>query len=57
MGDIIRPGNKVPMQLAAEVIGTAPIERLDGLHGVNVRRHGCLRRRRAGPADQHLSSA
>ena len=35
MGDIMRPG-KVPMQLAAEVIGTAPIERLDVLHGVNV---------------------
>src|SRR3984893_17594025 len=35
MGDIIRPGS-VPMQLALEVIGTAPIERLDVLHGVNV---------------------
>src|SRR5262245_58892829 len=35
MGDIIRPGS-VPMRLAAEVIGTAPIERLDVLHGVNV---------------------
>ena len=34
MGDIIRPG-KVPMRLAIEVIGTAPIERLDVLHGVN----------------------
>src|SRR3974390_748099 len=30
MGDIIRPGN-VPMRLAAEVIGTAPIDRLDVL--------------------------
>src|SRR5258708_2529306 len=28
MGDIIRPGT-VPMQLAAEIIGTAPIERVD----------------------------
>ena len=35
MGDIIRPGN-VPMQLAAEVIGTAPIERIDVLHGTRV---------------------
>jgi Protein of unknown function (DUF3604) len=35
MGDIIRPGS-VPMRLTAEVIGTAPIERLDVLHGVNV---------------------
>src|SRR6516225_7405565 len=35
MGDIIRPG-KVPMRLAIEVIGTAPIERMDLLHGVNV---------------------
>ena len=35
MGDIIRPG-KVPMRLAIEVIGTAPIERLDVLHGANV---------------------
>jgi hypothetical protein len=35
MGDIIRPGS-VPMRLAAEVIGTAPVERLDVLHGVNV---------------------
>lgn len=32
MGDIIRPG-RVPMHLAAEVIGTAPIERVDVLHG------------------------
>jgi hypothetical protein len=35
MGDIIRPGS-VPMRLAAEVIGTAPIERLDVLHGAKV---------------------
>src|SRR5262249_31061723 len=35
MGDIIRPGS-VPMRLAVEVIGTAPIERLDVLHGANV---------------------
>jgi hypothetical protein len=35
MGDIIRPG-AVPMRLTAEVIGTAPIERVDVLHGVRV---------------------
>jgi hypothetical protein len=35
MGDIIRPGG-VPMRLAAEVIGTAPIERVDVLHGTSV---------------------
>ena len=35
MGDIIRPGS-VPMHLAAEVIGTEPIERLDVLHGAKV---------------------
>jgi hypothetical protein len=35
MGDIIRPGT-VPTRLAAEVIGTAPIERLDVLHGAKV---------------------
>jgi hypothetical protein len=35
IGDIIRPGD-VPMRLAAEVIGTAPIERVDVLHGVQV---------------------
>jgi uncharacterized protein DUF3604 len=35
MGDIIRPG-ATPMRLAAEVIGTAPIERLDVLHGTKV---------------------
>ena len=35
MGDIIRPG-RVPMRVAAEVIGTAPIERVDVLHGTTV---------------------
>jgi Protein of unknown function (DUF3604) len=35
MGDIIRPGN-VPMRLAAEVLGTAPIERVDVLHATRV---------------------
>lgn len=35
MGDIIRSGS-APMRLAAEVIGTAPIERLDVLHGAKV---------------------
>jgi hypothetical protein len=35
MGDIIRPGS-VPMRLGAEVVGTAPIERLDVLHGTKV---------------------
>ena len=35
MGDIIRPGAS-PMRLAAEVIGTAPIERVDVLHGTQV---------------------
>jgi hypothetical protein len=35
MGDIIRPGS-VPMRLWAEVIGTAPIERVDVLHGKQV---------------------
>jgi hypothetical protein len=35
MGDIVRPGG-VPMQLTAEVIGTAPIERVDILHGTAV---------------------
>jgi hypothetical protein len=35
MGDIIRPG-AVPMRLSAEVIGTAPIERVDVLHGARV---------------------
>jgi hypothetical protein len=35
MGDIIRPG-PMPMRLTAEVIGTAPIERVDVLHGKQV---------------------
>jgi hypothetical protein len=35
MGDIIRPG-LAPMRLTAEVIGTAPIERVDVLHGAKV---------------------
>jgi hypothetical protein len=35
MGDIVRPKN-VPMRVAAEVIGTAPIERVDVLHGKDV---------------------
>lgn len=35
MGDIIRPGS-VPMQLAVEVIGTAPVERIDVLHGTQI---------------------
>ena len=35
MGDIVQPGS-VPMRLAVEVIGTAPIERVDVLHGTHV---------------------
>lgn len=35
MGDIIRPG-PVPMQLAVEVIGTVPVERIDVLHGTQI---------------------
>jgi hypothetical protein len=35
MGDIIRPGT-VPMRLSVEVVGTAPIERVDVMHGVEV---------------------
>jgi hypothetical protein len=35
MGDIIRPGS-VPMKLAVEVIGTAPVERIDVLHGTQI---------------------
>ncbi|MET0633193.1 MAG: DUF3604 domain-containing protein [Xanthobacteraceae bacterium] len=35
MGDIIRPG-AAPMRLTAEVIGTAPVERLEVLHGTRV---------------------
>lgn len=35
MGDIIRPGS-VPMKLAIEVIGTAPVERIDVLLGTQI---------------------
>jgi hypothetical protein len=35
MGDIVRP-KKVPMRISAEVIGTAPIERVEMLHGKDV---------------------
>jgi len=35
MGDIVRPG-RVPMRLSVEVIGTAPIDRVDVLHGKEV---------------------
>jgi hypothetical protein len=35
MGDIIRP-KAVPMKLSVEVIGTAPLERVDVLHGTQV---------------------
>jgi hypothetical protein len=35
MGDIVRAG-PVPMQLAADIIGTAPVERIDVLHGTRV---------------------
>jgi hypothetical protein len=35
MGDIIRP-NAVPMRLVVEAIGTAPLERVDVVHGVEV---------------------
>ena len=35
MGDIVRPG-AVPMRLHAEVIGTAPVERAEVLHGTRV---------------------
>jgi Protein of unknown function (DUF3604) len=37
MGDIIRPAN-VAMHLAAEVIGTARIERVDVMHGTEIAR-------------------
>jgi Protein of unknown function (DUF3604) len=37
IGDIVRPGS-VPMRVAAEIIGTAPIERVDVLHGTRVAR-------------------
>jgi hypothetical protein len=35
MGDIIRPGT-VPMKLSVEAIGTAPIDRIDILHGRQI---------------------
>src|ERR1041384_1168263 len=35
MGDIIRPGS-TPMRLGVEAIGTAPLERIDVLHGKHV---------------------
>ena len=35
MGDIIRPGG-APMRLAGEIIGTAPIERVDIMHGAEI---------------------
>jgi len=35
MGDIVRPGSAV-MRLAAEVLGTAPIDHVDVLHGTRV---------------------
>ena len=35
MGDIVRPG-RVPLRLDVEVVGTAPIERVDVLHGAEV---------------------
>jgi hypothetical protein len=37
MGDIIRPG-RAPMRLALEVIGTAPLDRVEVLHGTRVMR-------------------
>ncbi len=35
MGDIVRPG-ETPMRLTAEVIGTAPIDRVDVMYGTRV---------------------
>jgi hypothetical protein len=35
MGDIIRP-KTVPMKLAVEVIGTAPLDRVDVFHGTHI---------------------
>lgn len=35
MGDIVAPGT-TPMKLTAEIIGTAPIERVDVLHGKEI---------------------
>lgn len=40
IGDIVRPGSAV-MRLSAEVIGTAPIERVDVLHGTRVAQSVC----------------
>ncbi len=45
MGDIIRP-KAVPMTLAAEVIGTAPLDRVDVLHGTASCAVGASVRRR-----------
>ena len=55
MGDIIRPGS-VPMRLAVEVVGTAPIERLDVLHSLNVVQNGAslYGRRSRPPRARHL---
>ena len=39
MGDIIRAG-VVPMKLSVEAIGTAPLERVDVLHGTRSRSVG-----------------
>ena len=39
MGDIIRPDGAA-MKLSAEVIGTAPVERVDVLHGTRGRAYG-----------------
>ena len=36
IGGVIRPGSE-PMRLAAEVIGAAPVERVDVLHGARWR--------------------
>ena len=40
MGDIVRPGS-MPMRLSAEVIGTAPVERVDVMHGTRVAQTVC----------------
>src|SRR5271155_3691197 len=39
MGDIIRPGD-APMTLSVEVIGTAPLDRVDVLHGTQIVQSG-----------------
>jgi len=39
MGDIIRP-KTVPMKLSVEVIGTAPVDRVDVLHGTQIVQSG-----------------